>query len=640
VKKPPRIRPRQLQIETLEKREVMTAGVTANLSNGLLIINDTVGDDQIYVKQTGGYISIDNLDTTWKASSVNWIIINVHTGNDFICLDSLHSGGSQVLKEKITVNTSNYDAVRVANGHTVWINNHANRLDVTSSGVVSLNGGVFNFTGAVQAKLSSGVLTLTGTVGSDNIQFKQVNGYISINGVSGSWKASSVTAINVYLQNGTDNVSLHSLENGGNQPLSELVKVFSGAGSQTVRLANGHNVQFDGLSHLLEVAADGTATLDGQVLSFNDPTPPTPPDPDPPAQNWFDTNVQDAALRSLGHNLYTDGLIDRSDIINLLRDSEDGGVVDATELNDLRLIAATSSLFGSGPHIQVLTNYVVNYTVANNKYQGQNMGSLAAGSSAAHMENLINKWFLGLDRPSASGTYRQMSGQLFVNGATYGDVKQGSVGDCYFVAALAEAAFRNANLITSMFIVNGDGTYTVRMYNGSTPWLVTVDSYLPTNASGNLIYAGIGANYANSGNELWVALAEKAYVQLNEFGFTRPGLPGTGQNAYSAINGGYIYAAVGHITGQSTSPFTMTANSTSFTTFVNAYNAGKLIGFASYATTPAGSGVVGSHAYAVVGYNATNQTVTLFNPWGTQYGLLTLTWSQVQASFQYFDRTV
>jgi hypothetical protein len=137
-----------------------------------------------------------------------------------------------------------------------------------------------------------------------------------------------------------------------------------------------------------------------------------------------------------------------------------------------------------------------------------------------------------------------------------------------------------------------------------------------------------------------VALAEKAYVQLNEFGFIRPGLPGTGQNAYSGINGGYIYAAIGHITGQSTSPFMMTANSTSFTTFVNAYNAGKMIGFASYATTPAGSGVVGSHAYAVVGYNAANQTVTLFNPWGTQYGLLTLTWSQVQASFQYFDRTV
>jgi hypothetical protein len=83
----------------------------------------------------------------------------------------------------------------------------------------------------------------------------------------------------------------------------------------------------------------------------------------------------------------------------------------------------------------------------------------------------------------------------------------------------------------------------------------------------------------------------------------------------------------------------MTGSSSSFTTFVNAYNSGKMIGFASYQTPAAGSGVVGGHAYAVVGYNATAQTVTLFNPWGIEYGLLTMNWSQVQSNFMYFDRT-
>ena len=75
----------------------------------------------------------------------------------------------------------------------------------------------------------------------------------------------------------------------------------------------------------------------------------------------------------------------------------------------------------------------------------------------------------------------------------------------------------------------------------------------------------------------------------------------------------------------------------SFTTFVNAFNAGKPIGFASYTVDAAsGSGVVGSHAYAVVGYNASNQTVTLFNPWGTRVRhapARNLSWTQIQQNF-------
>jgi Calpain family cysteine protease len=493
---------------------------------------------------------------------------------------------------------------------------------------------------AVTAVLSrAGVLTVSGTKKADHLDFRQSAGVISINGVSGAWSAGQVNSIVIKGKNGNDAISLDSLSNGGAEALAESILVKSSAGVDLVHLADGTDVTLVGKGHSLTILAAGTAILDGQALnsggsssSSSSPTSSTP-------ANWFDTHVIDAALRTLGHNLYADGRIDRKDMISLLKNVEDGGTIDTTEFNDLKAIVSNSTLFGTLDYVWKLSTYIVSGNTANAKYQGQSLGSLKAGSTGAQMEKLINKWFLGLDRPTAGGTYRQIAGTLFAGGASYADIKQGYLGDCYFMSSLAETALKNPSAISNMFVVNGDGTYTVKFYNNGQAAYVTVDSYLPTNGAGQLIYANVGAAYNKSTNELWTALAEKAYVQINEMGFIRSGLPGNGQNAYSAIAGGYIYAALGQISGKATTAFASTAGTTSFTTFVNAYNQGKSIGFASK-STPAFSSVVGNHAYAVLSYNASNQTVTLFNPWGTAYGLVTMTWSQIQGSFSYFDRTV
>lgn len=502
---------------------------------------------------------------------------------------------------------------------------------------------------AVTAGLSSaGVLTITGTKNAEQVYLNQNNGYIAVSGVNQYWTANQVTSIVFDLGKGNDTVSLDSLSNGGNQAIAENVSVTPSAGVDVFHFAGGHNVALNGNRHSLSVAANGTVTFDGQVQSWSVPAP-TPPAPTPPAPtpnptpdttatNWFDSHVIDAALRSLGHSLYTDGAISRSDMIALLRNAEDGGVIDSTEMTDLRSIVANTSLFASATYVDALSSYIVNGNTANARYQGGSLGNLTANSSSAQMDKLINKWFLGLDHPTAGGTYRQVSGQLFVNGATYTDIHQGQLGDCYFMSTLGETALKSPSSISSMFIVNGDGTYTVRFFNNGVAQYVTVDSYLPTSAGGQLIYADYGAMYNNASNELWTAFAEKAYAQINEMGWLRSGLPGNGQNSYSAIEGGYIYAAQGQVTGRATTPFTMTTSTNGFTAFVNAFNQGKLIGFASK-SAPSSSQVVGNHAYAVVGYDAAHQTITLFNPWGIEYGLVTMTWSQIQGSFSYFDHT-
>src|SRR4029079_13271703 len=169
--------------------------------------------------------------------------------------------------------------------------------------------------------------------------------------------------------------------------------------------------------------------------------------------------------------------------------------------------------------------YVVSGSAANANYQGGALGNLAAGSSGTQLGNLVNKWFLGLDRPATPYGYSLASGQLFVDGPSYADVAQGALGDCGLVASLAEVAYRNPTAITNMFIVNGDGTYTVRFYNGSVAEYVTVDSYLP----------GGGGYYTRTPNsDLWAALAEKACAQLNEFAWCQLGY-NTTANSYASI---------------------------------------------------------------------------------------------------------
>ena len=147
------------------------------------------------------------------------------------------------------------------------------------------------------AYVNAVLLTVTGTNGADNLKFSQINGKIYISGVSGAFSASKVKSIVVQLQDGDDCVSLDSFANGGNQALAEQVTIYSGAGDETVRLANAHDVNMSGAGHTLQIAAGGAAILDGQTLSWDEPVPdpdpdpaPPPPPPPPPVSNWFTTN--------------------------------------------------------------------------------------------------------------------------------------------------------------------------------------------------------------------------------------------------------------------------------------------------------------------------------------------------------------
>jgi hypothetical protein len=353
-------------------------------------------------------------------------------------------------------------------------------------------------------------------------------------------------------------------------------------------------------------------------------------------QDWFDLNIQDAGIREAARQRFTDNVLDRNDMIAIFREAKDSSFVDSSELTDLRTLVNNSSLFRMPDYVRVLSNKVVNSDLANQSYQGSVLGSLYAGSSDIQLENLISKWFLGSDRPTSSYNYQYANGSLFQNGITYQDIKQGSINDCFFLTGLAATAFRSRSMIENMFIDNGDQTFTVRFYNYGIADYVTVDRYLPTNQEGYFVYGNKGNYYGNFDNELWLALAEKAYAQLNESGWIYQ----DNTNSYNGIgNGGYVSDALTNITGLNTS----LANLLNFNSIVNAFNSRQMIGLSTKSAV-IDANIIASHAYALVGYNSSTQIFTLFNPWGIDNGtskpsIIELSWNQIEANFSYWDGT-
>ncbi|BAY26378.1 peptidase S8/S53 [Calothrix sp. NIES-2100] len=358
--------------------------------------------------------------------------------------------------------------------------------------------------------------------------------------------------------------------------------------------------------------------------------------------DWYSDNLQDAGLIDLTRSLASDGNLSRNDMIALLRNAKDGAVIDAKELTDLRRIVSNASRFTMQDYVQALSGYVVNGNPANQWWTGGTttrtaLGNLYAGSSDTQMEKLIGKWFLGSDRPdllakgdiargnegtSTSGkTYRAVSGSLFQNGISAEDIRQGTAGTCYYLATLSSIALEKPSYIQNMFIDNGDNTYTVRFFNNGVANYVTVDNYLPTNDNyweddyGYLVYASHDQFYNDSTNELWVALAEKAYAQLGESGWSRPA---DTTNAYSSIEGGFMTYVIEQVTGLSSS--WNDVSGITKTQLISLVNSSQIL-------TVGHAWGDGGHALAITSYNATTGQFHLRNPWGNTHE--DLTWEQL-----------
>lgn len=100
---------------------------------------------------------------------------------------------------------------------------------------------------------------------------------------------------------------------------------------------------------------------------------------------------------------------------------------------------------------------------------------------------------------------------VFHNDIDPNDIKQGFLGNCWFLCAVASLA-ENPSLVKRLFITkeyNEEGIYRLKICKNGEWITVTVDDYIPC-------YYQAGPMFARSnGDELWVLLLEKAYAKVH-----------------------------------------------------------------------------------------------------------------------------
>ena len=123
--------------------------------------------------------------------------------------------------------------------------------------------------------------------------------------------------------------------------------------------------------------------------------------------------------------------------------------------------------------------------------------------------------------------------QVFCDDICPDDIRQGALGDCWFLSALA-AMTEFPDLIYDLFAehcrdIVPCGAYNIRFCKNGMWTMVRVDDYFPCYPNAGPIYS------RNNDNELWVLLIEKAFAKLH--------------GCYAAIRSGYVHEALMDLTG-------------------------------------------------------------------------------------------
>jgi Calpain family cysteine protease. len=211
-------------------------------------------------------------------------------------------------------------------------------------------------------------------------------------------------------------------------------------------------------------------------------------------------------------------------------------------------------------------------------------------------------------------------GDYFEDVTELNDPIQGSLGDCYFIAALSSVVWSRPYVIVNALrpSANRNPIHRITFYNNNKAESVEVGEAVPVNKSNHSwIYA---RSYDTS--EIWPAVIEKAYAKWRTKNTTD--FPD-----YRPLGGGDPVLACAQLIGGSPTyknhPNISTDSLLSFVkdNSLNMRTVNPMVAW-TYGAQPSGTNyasarVVASHAYSVLGWDYYNGEyyIVLRNPWGT-----------------------
>ncbi|KAM4693244.1 calpain-8-like [Discoglossus pictus] len=203
--------------------------------------------------------------------------------------------------------------------------------------------------------------------------------------------------------------------------------------------------------------------------------------------------------------------------------------------------------------------------------------------------------------------------QFIVDGATRVDVRQGSVGNCWFLASVASLTLNEDFLyqvvpMNQSFETDYAGIFHFKLWQYG-EWVdVVVDDRLPVK-KGKLVFVKSGTD-----NEFWTALLEKAYAKLN--------------GSYEALIGGLPFEALQDFTGGISEIYYLNeAPNDLFQIIQKVLKANSIIACSTVADSKerekcTSKNIIKGHAYSLVGAEEVSygdgkeQLIRVRNPWG------------------------